>query len=62
MPWSHASLAMAWRSLDSPTTRPWPAMSVEGIVFGYASPSDTLLAESLTWMHATILDIVGAER
>ncbi len=34
----------------------------EGIVFGYASPSDTLLAESLGRMHETILDVAGAGR
>ena len=34
----------------------------EGIVFGYASPSDTLLTESLARMHETILDVAGAGR
>ena len=33
-----------------------PGDEREGIVFGYASPSDTLLAEALTRMHETILD------
>ena len=33
-----------------------PGDEREGIVFGYASPGDTLLAEALTRLHETILD------
>ena len=39
-----------------------PGDECEGIVFGYASPSDTLLAEALTRMHGTILDAGAGTR
>ncbi|GAA1760714.1 pyridoxine biosynthesis transcriptional regulator PdxR [Agromyces humatus] len=39
-----------------------PGDEREGIVFGYASPSDTLLGEALALMHATILDVVGGRQ
>lgn len=39
-----------------------PGDEREGIVFGYASPGDTLLAEALTRMHETILDADAGTR
>ena len=39
-----------------------PGDEREGIVFGYASPSDTLLGEALARMHEAILDAVAGER
>ncbi|MCD2440743.1 PLP-dependent aminotransferase family protein [Agromyces sp. SYSU K20354] len=39
-----------------------PGDEREGVVFGYASPSDSLLAESLALMHAAILDRVGGSQ
>jgi len=39
-----------------------PGDEREGIVFGYASPGDTPLAEALTRMHETILDAGAGQR